>query len=129
MSETFIIANAGHVRRLIAWFGRISFDNRPWKVTVQRIEPGAGTDQEAVLRGMERQIAEFTGNDPDTVHETLLAKHYGTEKIELAGAVLTRPARRTRTGEHKLSRSEMRDHMRFVEAFAAAELGLDVGGR
>lgn len=126
-AETFILGQASDLRRVIAFVNRITFDGRPWKVTIERVEPGAGTDQEAVLRGMERQIAEHTGNDPEDVHDALLRKHYGVEKVEIGGAVLERPARRTRTGRNKLKRSEMHDHLRYVEAFAAAELGLQVG--
>ena len=124
--ETIILGHATAARRLIMRLMGLTFD-RPWKVTIERVEPGAGTDQEAVLRGKERSIAEFTGHDPDEVHEEMLARHYGTEEVDLGGGrILIRPARRTRTGPKKLNRSEMGDHIRYVEAFAARELGLEL---
>lgn len=116
MSDTYILANANQVRRFTAWLGRLTFD-KPWKVTIERIEPGSSIEQECVLRGMEKAISEFTGHDKEEVHEMMLARHYGTEEVDLGnGQKLVRPARRTRTGANPLKYPEMREHMRFVEA-------------
>lgn len=120
-AETFLLTNVGQVRRFVMWLGRLSFD-KPWKVTIQRVERGSTVEQEAVLRGKERQIAEFTGHDPDEIHDEMLAQHYGTEQV----GKLIRPARRTRTGPNPLTAGEMGDHIRFVEAFAARELGMSL---
>lgn len=128
-AETFVLTSVGQVHRFAGWLARLTFE-KPWRVTIERMEPRARVDQEAVLRGMERKIAEFTGHEPDEVHDVMLARHYGTVVVDLGhGRKLERPARRTRTGENKLSETEMREHMRFVEAFASTELGLDVGSR
>lgn len=120
-AETFVLANVGQVRRFVMWLGRLSFD-KPWKVTIQQVSRGSTVEQEAVLRGKERQIAEFTGHDPDEIHEQMLADHYGTEQV----GKLIRPARRTRTGPNSLNAAEMSDHIRWVEAFAARELGMSL---
>jgi hypothetical protein len=121
VSDTFILGNVGQVRRFIAWLGGLTFD-KPWKVTVERIEPGSSIEQECVLRGIEKAIADFTGHDKEEVHEMMLARHYGVEEVDLGnGQKLVRP-RRTRTGTNPLKHPEMREHMRFVEA-VGRELG------
>lgn len=125
-AETFILTNAGAAVRFIGFLRSLRFD-KPWKVTIQRIEPGARVDQEAVLRGKERRIADYTGHDAEEVHDMMLARHFGTETVDLGnGKQLVRPARRTRSGSNPLNESEMRQHMRFVETFGATELGLDM---
>lgn len=129
MTETFVVSTASEIRRFVAWLGARSF-KYALQITVKRVDREAGVDQEAVLRGMERRIADFTGHEPDEVHDEMLARHYGTVEVDLGGGKkLVRPARRTRTGENSLGRAEMQQHMRFVEAFAARELGLQVGRR
>lgn len=123
--ETFVVGSAAQLGRLVLLLRRMTFE-RPWKVTLERVEPRAGTDQEAVLRGIERAISEFTGQDMPSVHDELLAQHYGVERIPLrGGGELVRPARRTRTGAKPLKRGEMRDHIKFAEAFAAS-LGIEL---
>lgn len=127
--QVFIVQHGVHMRRLFAWLGQLTFE-RGWKITVERLNPKARVDQEAVLRGKERTIALETDNDAEAVHDRMLAMHYGTERIELGeGRFWERPARRTRTGKNPLSQDEMRDHILFVEAFAARELGLNLKGR
>lgn len=120
--DVFLLSNVGQVRRFMAWLTGLSFD-KAWKVTVERIERGSSIEQECVLRGMEKAIADFTGHDKDEVHEMMLARHYGTEDIDLGnGQKLVRPKRRTRTGTDPLKHPEMAEHMRFVEA-VGRELG------
>lgn len=124
--DTYIISNIAALKRFIAWLWTLDF-SKPWAFQVKRVEPGASVELEAVLRGKERQISEFTGNDMETVHDEMLSLHYGVETITLRnGIAMTRPARRTRTGPNKLSYSEMVQHIRWVEAFAAADLGMSL---
>lgn len=128
-AQVFIVQHGVHMRRLFAWLGQLTFE-RGWKITVERLNPRARVDQEAVLRGKERQIADETGHDPDEIHERMLVMHFGTERIEIGqGVVWERPARRTRTGDKPLDEHEMRDHIIWVEAWAARELGLNLRGR
>lgn len=125
-AEVFIVQHAVDLRRFIAWCGRLTFE-RGWKISVERLTPRARVDQEAVLRGKERQISEFTGQDPDDIHERMLVLHYGTDRVEVGnGQIWERPARRTRTGPNPLNEDEMRDHIRYVESFAASELGMSL---
>ncbi len=122
--ETIILSHGVSARRFIQRLMGLTFD-RPWKITLEQVTGRARTDQEAVLRGKERIISEFTGQDMEDVHDLMLARHYGTERVELGGGkYMERPARRTRTGENPLSPQEMREHITFVEAFGATELGL-----
>lgn len=126
MKEVFIVRSATDLLHMFAFGRSISF-KRPWKVIWQEIDRVAGVDQEAVLRGKERKIAQHTGQDPDEVHEEMLIRHYGSETVDLGnGVTWTRPARRTRTGPNPLTRSEMVEHTRYVEAFAASFLGIVV---
>lgn len=122
--ETVVLTHAMSARRLITRLLGLTFE-KPWRITIERVDGRARTDQEAVLRGKERIIADHTGHDPDEVHEQMLSRHYGTVTIDLGnGKTMDRPARRTRTGDNPLSPQEMTDHIRWVEAFASTELGL-----
>lgn len=124
--DTYVISNIAALKRFIAWLWTLDF-SKPWAFQVKRVEPGASVELEAVLRGIERQISEFTGNDMETVHDEMLILHYGAETIKLRdGSTLRRPSRRTRTGPNKLSYSEMVQHIRWVEAFAASDLGMNL---
>jgi hypothetical protein len=117
--ETYVISNIGSLKRFIAWLWTLDF-SKPWMFTVKRVEPGASVELEAVLRGKERLISEFTGHDMEEIHDAMLIRHYGKETIILKdGTEWERPARRTRTGKNKLSYSETVEHVRFVEAFGA----------
>lgn len=124
--DVYVISNIAALKRFIAWLWTLDF-SKPWAFQVKRVEPGASVELEAVLRGKERQISEFTGNDMETVHDEMLALHYGVETLTLRnGDVMRRPARRTRTGANKLSYSEMVQHIRWVEGFAASDLGMSL---
>lgn len=122
--ETIILTHGVSARRLIQRLMGLTFE-KPWKITIEQVTGRARTSQEAVLRGKERIIADYTGHDPDEVHEQMLARHYGTIDVDLGnGRTWSRPARRTRTGDNPLSPAEMSQHIMFVEAFGATELGL-----
>lgn len=121
-SDPIILTNATAARRLIQRLMSLTFE-RPWKVTIERVVGGRTVEQNAVLRGMERTIAEFVGEDPDAMHEILLARRFGTVEISLGeGRTMQRPARRS----SDLNRTEMADYLRWVEAFAARELALEL---
>jgi len=120
--DTFIIGSASQVGRFVLFLKSLTFE-RPWKVTIERVEPYRTVEQNAVLRGFVRQIAEFTGEEPDRMHEILLARRFGSERVELGGGnFINRPARRS----SDLSRREMADYMTWVQAFAAEHLGMEL---
>lgn len=126
MNGLYVVKSASSLATLLQGLRHIDF-SKQWLITIKRLEPGSSYEQECVLRGMEDKIAKFTGEDPDDVHENMLCMHYGTESVELhGGRIIQRPLRRTRTGKNKLGHSEMTEHMRYVEAFASRELGLQV---
>lgn len=121
-TETIFVGNALSARRLVQRLLSLTFD-KPWKVTLQRIEGGRTVEQNAVLRGKVRVIAEFTGEDPDRMHEILLARRFGTEDVDLGGGkTMQRPARRS----SDLSHAEMSEYMHWIDAFAARELALEL---
>jgi hypothetical protein len=123
--ETYVVDSIASLRRLIDWLRTLDF-RKPWSITVKRIEPGASVELEAVLRGKERLIADFTGHDMEEIHEEMLIRHYGKRTITFTdGTTREVPARRTRTGKDKLAYSEMVQHIRFVEAFGA-QLGIQM---
>lgn len=124
--DSYVIDNPTTLARLVRWLGTLDF-KRTWRITVERIEPKSGVDQEAVLRGKEAKIAAFTGDTPAFIHDWLLYLHYGGELyFPRPGVYFVVPYRRTRTGENPLRRSEMTDHLRFVDAWAAMECGMVV---
>lgn len=129
--ETFIVGGDGNasMRSLCRWLWTLDLTKR-WKVTVGRLEPKAGVDQEAVLRGKEAKIAAHVGyegrSELEDLHDEFLKMHYGVEKVQLGNRTIERPLRRTRTGKNPLKRHEMTEHLRFVERFAAQELGVEV---
>lgn len=125
MNETIYLRSGADVLRFFAFLKRLTFAT-PWKVTLERVERRARVDQEAVLRGFERAICEHTGQDIPTIHDELLMMRWGVkEHVCRDGTVMRVPARRTRTGDNPLNESEMREHMRFVEA-EARSMGVDL---
>lgn len=125
--ETYVVDSIAALRRLIETVLRNLDFRKPWAVTVKRIEPGASVELEAVLRGKERLISQETGHDMEEIHDEMLIRHYGKKTITFRdGSTMEVPARRTRTGTNKLAYSEMVEHIRFVEAFGASELGLQM---
>jgi hypothetical protein len=120
--ETFHLTHAQAARRLIMRLMGLTFD-RPWKVTIERIDSTRTLDQNAKWRAMVRDIAEHTGEDPDRMHEVLLAERFGTERVELGnGKHMDRPARRS----SELTKQEMADLITWGQAFAARVLGLEL---
>lgn len=125
-SDTYVVDNQMSLGRLLKWLATLDY-RKAWRITVERLEPKAGVDQEAVLRGKEAKIAEFTGDTPAFVHDWLLYLNWGGQiYFPRPGVYFVVPDRRTRTGENPLRRSEMTRHIQFVEAFAAMECGLQV---
>lgn len=125
-TESYVIDSISSLRRFMDWLRQLDF-RKPWIISIKRLEPGASVEQEAVLRGKERLISQFTGHDMEEVHDEMLIRHYGKKTITFRdGTTMEMPARRTRTGKDKLGYSEMLEHIRFVEAFGAAELGLQM---
>lgn len=125
-AETFIIQSPAMMQRLVTYLARQRDFSVPWRIEIEQCLEVAGQDQEAVLRGKESKIARHTGYGAEEIHEIMLSEHYGTEKIEVGGHIWERPRRRTRTGPNKLNREEMKEHIRFVESFAATQLELVV---
>lgn len=125
MTDQIVLRSGTDVLQAIALLKRLGF-KKPVLLTLKTIEPKARTDQEAVLRGMESKIARHTGTGPQSVHDELLKAHYGVIRIQAGKHVFEEPARRTRSGPNPLGESEMQEHLRFVEAWAATELGLTV---
>lgn len=120
--ETFVLSHAQSARRLIMRLMNLTFD-KPWKVTIGRVTGGRTTDQNAKWRAMVRDIAEHTGEDPDRMHEILLAQRFGTERIDMGhGEFFHRPARRS----SDLDKKEMAELITWGQAFAARELGLEL---
>ena len=121
-SETFVIQHAQSARRLIQRLMGMTFD-RAWKVTIEPVSGARTTDQNAKIRAQDRTIAEFTGEDPDNMHEILLARRFGTERIDMGhGEFFHRPARRS----SDLSKQEAADYITWQQAFASRELGLEL---
>lgn len=120
--ETFVLQHAHAARRLIQRLMGMTFD-RAWKVTIEPVTGGRTVDQNAKWRAMVRDIADHTGEDPDRMHEILLARRFGTERVELGqDRHFDRPARRT----SDLSKKEMADLITWCQAFAALELGMEL---
>ena len=120
--ETFVLQHAHAARRLITRLMGMTFD-RPWKVTIEPVTGGRTLDQNTKWRAMVRDIAEHTGEDPDDMHEILLARRFGTELVDLGhGKHMHRPARRS----SDLTKQEMADLITWGQAFAARELGLEL---
>lgn len=125
MSEqTFLLAHAGHVKRFVNWLLQLTFrPGQRWLVRVEKYSERRTIDQNAKIRAIDREIAAFTGDDPDDMHEILLARRFGTERIELGGGkFMERPARRT----SQLSKQEAADYITWLQAFAARECGLEL---
>lgn len=121
-ASTFLVLHAGHMRRLVAWLGGLTYE-KGWVVTVKRNDPKRTIPQNDKLRAMEREIAEQVGHDPDEMHEILLARRFGTVRLELGGGKsIERPARRSSS----LTTAEMADYITWVQAFAARELGMEL---
>lgn len=121
-AQTFFVQHAVHMRRLVSFLGGLTYE-RGWTVKVERYDPKRSLQQNDKLRATERDIAEFTGHDMDDLHEILLAKRFGTERLDLGGGkFMERPARRSSS----LSKSEMADYITWVQAFAARELGMEL---
>lgn len=120
--ETFVLQHAHAARRLIQRLMGMTFD-RPWKVTIEPVTGGRTVDQNAKWRAIVRDIAEFTGEDAEDMHEILLARRFGIEEVKLGqGRTMQRPARRS----SDLSKAEMADLITWGQAFAARELGLEL---
>jgi hypothetical protein len=121
-AETFVLQHAHAARRLITRLMGMTFD-RAWKVTIEPVTGGFTDAQRAKIRVQDRAIAEFTGEDPDNMHEILLARRFGTERVGLGGGKwMDRPARRS----SDLSKQEAADYITWQQAFAARELGMEL---
>jgi hypothetical protein len=121
-ADTFVIGSASQVGRFVLFLKSLTFE-RPWKVTIERVEPRRSIPQNDKLRAMEREIAQTTGHDPDELHEILLARHFGTQRVELGGGkFINRPALRS----SDLTRAQMGDYITWVHAFAAEHLGMEL---
>jgi hypothetical protein len=122
--QTYFLSSGVNVLRAIAALKQLTFGpKRGYVITIEPVEPHHTDAQRKKLRAMEGEIAEHTGNDPDELHEILLARRFGIEEVNLGnGKVLHRPARRS----SDLSRSEMGDFITWVQAFAAREAGLEL---
>lgn len=121
-AETFVVGSAAQLGRLVLLLRRMTFE-RPWKVTLERVEPRRSIPQNDKLRAMERQIAEHCGYAVDELHEILLAARFGTKEIRFrSGVLMERPARRS----SELTRQEMADYITWVQAFAAQHLGMEL---
>jgi len=129
--ETFVIGSASQVGRFVMFLKSLTFE-RPWKVTIERVEPRRSVSQNDKLRAMEREIAQHTGYDPDELHELLLARRFGTQRIHLGQveradryntpAYIVRPAMRS----SELTRAQMADYITWVQAFASEYLEMDL---
>lgn len=121
-AESYFVANDVTARRLITRLMSLSFE-KPWKITIERVTGKRTVEDNAVIRGMARTIAEFTGEEPDRVYEVLLARRFGTEDVPIGnGRFMQRPAKRVSDLDHDQALA----YMRWIEAFAASEIGIDL---
>lgn len=79
--------------------------------------------QNSRLWALHQLASEYTGYTPDELHELMLSKFFGTKEIEVKGARVTVPAKRSSTRE----KQEFREFLDNVENFYASELGVWLG--
>jgi hypothetical protein len=122
--QTYFLGSGVQVLRAIAALKQLTFGpKRGYVVTIETVEPHHTDAQRRKLRAMEGELAQHTGNDPDELHEILLARRFGIEEVALGdGKVLHRPRRRT----SDLGRTEMADYITWLQAFAVREAGLEL---
>lgn len=115
--KTFQIENDEQHRRLLSFLRTRPV---PYQVDYGPIRHQRTLSQNSRLWALHQLAANETGHTPDELHELMLAKHFGTKTIEVAGIRREVPAKRSSTRE----KQEFRAFLDFVENFYASELGV-----
>jgi hypothetical protein len=95
--------------------------DKAWAVEVREHKPRRTDQQNRFLWGVcyatiLREGGEALGGwTADDLHEHYLAKHFGTETLELAGSVYERPLRRS----SRLNKQDFADFVAFIQREAA----------
>jgi hypothetical protein len=95
----------------------------PMQVEVGEPREQRSVSQNSRLWALHSLAAKETGHTADELHELMLAKFFGTKQIEVKGATVSVPAKRSSTRE----KAEFREFLEQVENFYASELGIWLG--
>ena len=92
----------------------------PMQIDVGPVRQQRSVSANSRLWALHQMASRETGHTPDEMHELMLCKFFGTKEVEVRGAKMTVPAKRSSTRE----KAEFREFMDNVENFYASELGV-----
>lgn len=116
--RTFVLSSPVTVDRL-ASFLKAQVEQHPVSVRVERHRQRRSTTANARYWAIVQKVADFTGHDPDELHDAFKVRFLGTDEIQVGAETMTVP-KPSRT----LDTQGFRDFMERVEAWATTTLGV-----
>lgn len=117
MNRSFTIEAPEQLARLLQFLAKHEL---PMQVDLGPIRQQRSVSANSRLWALHQMAARETGHTPDELHELMLSKFFGTREIDVKGAKVIVPAKRSSTRE----KAEFREFMDNVENFYASELGI-----
>lgn len=120
-AETFHLRSASQVGSFVLFLRRLTFD-RPWRVTIERVDEHGSDGQRRMIRATVGDMAMHTGEDAKLLYEQLLARRFGLiEKPVGDGRMFSEPAKRV----SDMSWKERSDYIDWLHSLCA-EYGVPV---
>lgn len=104
-------------------FKFLSARELPFQIEFGPIREQRSLNQNSRLWALHQLASAETGYTPDEMHNLMLAKFYGVKEIQVEGAIVTVPAKRSSTRD----KAEFRAFLENVENFYASEFGCWLG--